>query len=72
MARRLPAEWEEQDGVLLAWPHERTDWLPHLASVEPVFIEIATQISRFERLVIVAADRREVAEHYGGGAPDDD
>ena len=24
--RRLPAEWENQDCVLLAWPHENTDW----------------------------------------------
>ena len=42
--RRLPAEWEEQDGVLLAWPHDQSDWLPCLDKVEPVFEEIAKQI----------------------------
>ena len=26
--RRFPAEWEEQDAVLMAWPHEGTDWVP--------------------------------------------
>ena len=36
MNRRLPAEWEEQDGVLLAWPHEETDWRSCLDEVEPV------------------------------------
>ena len=25
-SRRLPAEWEEQDGVLLSWPHADSDW----------------------------------------------
>jgi len=56
MKRRLPAEWEEQDGVLMAWPHDKTEWLPHLESVERVYIDIAREISRFERLVVAAPD----------------
>ncbi len=56
MTRRLPAEWEEQDGVLLAWPHEQSDWRPWLARVEPAFIEIAKQVSLRERVIIVAPD----------------
>lgn len=54
MRPRLPAEWEEQDGVLLAWPHSATDWAPLLAAVEPVFVQIAVEISRRERVLIVA------------------
>uniref|UniRef100_C6E6F9 Agmatine deiminase n=1 Tax=Geobacter sp. (strain M21) TaxID=443144 RepID=C6E6F9_GEOSM len=60
--RRLPAEWEPQDGVLLAWPHENSDWAPYLDAVEPVFAEIVTQISRFETAVVAAADPGEVRE----------
>jgi agmatine deiminase len=59
---RLPAEWEEQDGVLLAWPHEKSDWRPVLPLVEPVFVAIAAAISRFERLLIVAPDAVAVRE----------
>ena len=55
-ARRLPAEWEPQDGVLLAWPHEGSDWRPYLDAVEPVFVEIVRQLSRFELAVIAAPD----------------
>ena len=55
-SRRLPAEWEEQDGVLLAWPYENTDWEPILEQVEPVFAAIIAAISRFERVVLLAAD----------------
>lgn len=62
MTVRWPAEWEEQDGVLLAWPHEESDWHPHLDRVEPVYIEIARQISRFERVLIVAPRRSPVQE----------
>ncbi|MBI5017644.1 MAG: agmatine deiminase family protein [Deltaproteobacteria bacterium] len=56
MKRRLPAEWEPQDGVLLAWPHAATDWAPVLEQVVPVFVDLAAEISRFERVVVVADD----------------
>lgn len=70
--RRLPAEWEEQDGVLLAWPHENTDWRPFLTEVEPVFIEIARQVSQLERVLIIAPDRETVLKKlcHAGAVPE--
>ncbi len=56
--RRFPAEWEEQDGVLMAWPHEGTDWV-NLHAVQRVTIDIAREITRFERLLMVAPDIEE-------------
>jgi agmatine deiminase len=56
MQRRLPAEWETQDGVLLAWPHAASDWRHDLAAVESVFTRIVGAISRFERVLIVAPE----------------
>lgn len=56
MSIRLPAEWEEQDGILLAWPHEESDWRPWLPMVELVFAEIVKHITRFETALVVAAD----------------
>jgi agmatine deiminase len=53
---RLPAEWEPQDGVLLAWPHEESDWQPYLHAVQPVFAEIVREITRFETALIAAPD----------------
>jgi len=51
---RLPAEWEAQGGVMLAWPHADSDWAELMHLVEPCVVEIATQISRFEPVLIVA------------------
>lgn len=51
---RLPAEWEEQDGVLLSWPHAASDWSEDLELVEPVFANLAAAISHHERVIIVA------------------
>lgn len=62
MKRRLPAEWEEQDGILLAWPHEESDWHPYLEVVEPVYIDLARKISRFEKVLVVAFDGERVRE----------
>ncbi len=53
---RLIAEWERQSGVILAWPHARTDWGPTLAQVEPVYLQLAACISRFEKLLVCCRD----------------
>lgn len=70
--RRLPAEWEDQDGVLMAWPHAGTEWVPDLDAVQRVTIDIAREITRFERLIVVAPDPDEArgGMREGGVFPD--
>lgn len=57
---RFAAEWEEQDAVLIAWPHANTDWAPMLADVEQVYLELSRQIARFEKLLIVTPEAERV------------
>ncbi len=52
----LPAEWAPQWGVQLTWPHEGTDWQPILDEITATYVEMAAEIARRERLVIVAPD----------------
>jgi agmatine deiminase len=59
---RFPAEWEEQDGVLLSWPHESTDWRQHLEIVEPVFAEIIRNICKFESVLIASPEPERLRE----------
>ena len=54
MLYRWPAEWEKQCGVLLAWPHENSDWAPRLSQVRRTFLDMACQISQFENILVVA------------------
>jgi len=54
--RRLPAEWEPQAAIQLTWPHDNTDWAPHLNEVQPVFAALAAAISHYEPVLIVARD----------------
>ena len=51
--RRMPAEWEPQTAVQLTWPHEHTDWAPMLPEITRVYDEMAHEISRRERLIVV-------------------
>jgi agmatine deiminase len=53
----LPPEWHEQDGVMLTWPHQGTDWAYILPEVEMTYVEIARQIVKREKLIIVCPDR---------------
>ncbi|HXE96447.1 MAG TPA: agmatine deiminase family protein [Dongiaceae bacterium] len=62
MNPRLPAEWEIQDGVLMAWPHEGTDWAYMLEDVRPVFVDIIRQITRFERVLLTAPHAASAAD----------
>ena len=48
----LPAEWAEQDAVLIAWPHPDTDWNYMLDEVEACYMSVAEAISNHETLII--------------------
>ena len=56
---RLPAEWEAQDFVQLTWPHRDTDWQPTIGEITATYVQMAKEIARRERLLIVAPDPEE-------------
>ena len=53
---RLPAEWEPQAGVVIAWPHEGTDWAGRLARIEKAYVALSAAIARFEPLLVCVPD----------------
>lgn len=55
--RRMPAEWEHSGAVLIAWPHEDTDWVYMLDDVTTCYCNLAHAIAGTgSTLVIVAPD----------------
>ena len=65
---RLPAEWEPQWGVQLTWPHADTDWAPILNEIIAIYHEMAREIVKRERLIVVAP----VKQRDGFICPTDD
>ena len=57
---RLPAEWEAQQAVMIAWPHALTDWNYMLPQVVECYCEMAHAIARFTPLIIVTPEPDEV------------
>ena len=64
MARRLPAEWEKQDAVLMAFPHEATDWAEDLRSALTPFVRIASAVAWDQPLVLLCRDQESVKPHF--------
>ena len=65
--RSFAAEWDQQDGVILSWPHAGTDWAYMLDEVTACYVEIARAIldDADERLLIVASDADDVRTALG-------
>lgn len=56
----LPPEWAEQSGVQLTWPHADTDWNYMLDEVTECYINVAREIAKREKLIIVTPHIEEV------------
>ena len=65
--RTFAAEWDCQDGILIAWPHAGTDWAYMLDEVTACYVEMARAIldDDDERLIIVAPDANDVQQALG-------
>lgn len=56
----FPAEWYEQAGVMITFPHEKTDWNYMLEESQACFLHIAKQIALREKLLVVAPSKNDV------------
>ncbi len=64
--RRLRAEWEEQRAVLIAFPHEDTDWAKsgELQKAYAPFVRIAQAISYAESVYILCKDKEAISSLF--------
>lgn len=66
----LPAEWEHDGAIMLAWPHAETDWSYMLDEVRHCFSEIVKTLAPLNKILIVAPDisePRQALEQYNSG-----
>ena len=59
---RLLPEWVEQEAVILAWPHQDTDWAAWLARAQSTYQQIITEIIKRNAKVLLLCDPSEI-EH---------
>lgn len=53
----MPAEWEPVDAVLLAWPHEETDWNYMLDDVRECYADIVAAIASHAKVIIIGPEK---------------
>lgn len=62
----MPAEWQHECAVLIAWPHKDTDWLPILPQVTRCYTNIIENFTTEKiPVIIVAPDKAEVIRSIG-------
>uniref|UniRef100_UPI00404B386A agmatine deiminase family protein n=1 Tax=Flavobacterium sp. TaxID=239 RepID=UPI00404B386A len=54
--RRFPAEWENQQGVLLCFPHNGNDWPGKYEAIQWAFVEYIKKIAAYETVFLVVKD----------------
>lgn len=54
--RRLPAEWEKQEAIQIAFPSKTSDWASYWEEVIPCYIHIIKVISSYQPLIIISDD----------------
>lgn len=62
--RRVPAEWEKQRAVLMAFPHKNSDWRDDLKSALTPFIRIAQAIAYAEPVYIICDNKEAIADMF--------
>ncbi|MDR2791916.1 MAG: agmatine deiminase family protein [Tannerellaceae bacterium] len=62
---RLLAEWEAQEGVMMAWPDEEMDWGEDTEEARDCYRKIIGEIVQREGLTLLCRDRRKAEREYG-------
>lgn len=58
ITRRFPAEWENQNGILLCFPHNGNDWPGKYEAIQWAFVEFIKKISHYESVFLMVADEK--------------
>lgn len=56
--RRFPAEWENQQGILLCFPHNGNDWPGKYEAIQWAFVEFIKKVATYETVFLVVADEK--------------
>jgi len=58
MTLRMPAEWERQKAVWLAWPHNQEDWPDRFGPIPWAYAEIIRYLAQVERVRLIIKNAR--------------
>ncbi|MBP1840912.1 agmatine deiminase family protein [Formosa algae] len=61
---RIPAEWEDQEGVLLCFPYNGKDWPGKFQAIQWAFVEFIKKIAQVEKVfLVITSDEQKLSVH---------
>ncbi|AFL68934.1 agmatine deiminase family protein [Sulfurospirillum barnesii] len=61
MKRRIPAEWEEQEALIVVFPPKQSDWSHSLEEIHHSYREFISKIARFQKCLVICEDKTALA-----------
>lgn len=58
MQKRIPAEFEKQAAILLAFPHNGRDWPGKFKAIQWAFVEFIKKITIYEKVLLIVRDKK--------------
>ncbi|MDD3343646.1 MAG: agmatine deiminase family protein [Sulfurospirillaceae bacterium] len=58
MKLRIPAEWEDQEALIVVFPPEHSDWAHSLEEIRTSYLEFITTIARFQPCMVICENKQ--------------
>ena len=56
---RMPAEWELQESVWIAWPYNKNDWPGLFKNIPKVVAQIISELSRSQKINLLINNHKD-------------
>lgn len=61
MKRRIPAEWEAQEALMVVFPPKQSDWAHSLEEIHQTYLAFINTIARFQKCMVICEDKKTLA-----------
>ena len=58
MKLRIPAEWEEQEALIVVFPPKQSDWAHSIEEIHQTYLTFITTIARFQKCLVICEDKK--------------
>lgn len=62
--KRAIAEWSEQELLMLALPHEKTDWKPYLEDILKAYESFVSAVSAYQKVLLITPNERIFTQRF--------
>ncbi len=61
MKLRIPAEWEEQEALIVVFPPKKSDWAHSIEAIHQTYLTFINAIARFQKCIVICEDKQALA-----------